>query len=349
MLLISSRERKLKDKIRSFQILRTVAMCLIFLSHCDYLVLKNNDNVLMYLGGAGVSLFIALSGFLAATKDYNVSGVELYKKRWKQFYKCHFLTLIIAFPLTIKTLKCNFLIWLGELIANFTLAQAIVPSRSVYFSFNAVAWYLSLMLFFTLMIPIAVRIWNRLSIRFIIVLSTLVLSEELLMVVVFEKYKFFHWLVYIFPFTRFFDFVLGGAYYKIALFIKKRELVKMNYLLFLISSLIMLVLIIGSCFYGSSYYLTAVWTIPSSILVTALYNIRIEKKMGILVETLIYFGGVTFEFFLIHQLVIIYLTKILAYFSFPYVLIYVLAFVSSVLGAFFLRYMSKLWNRRIKI
>ena len=51
--------------IRSLQGVRGFAILLIFLSHCQYL-LNDGTNRLDYWGAAGVSLFVCLSGFLAA-------------------------------------------------------------------------------------------------------------------------------------------------------------------------------------------------------------------------------------------------------------------------------------------
>lgn len=60
----------MRNKIVSFQVLRAISITLIFLSHCEDLIRVNEINCLKYLGCAGVSLFIALSGFLTAMK-YN--------------------------------------------------------------------------------------------------------------------------------------------------------------------------------------------------------------------------------------------------------------------------------------
>lgn len=139
----------MKNKIQSFQLIRAVAITLIFLSHCENLMRINDINCLKYLGGAGVSIFIALSGFLTAKKydDLdNSSAIVLYKRRWKQFYKNHYFTFVLSVPLTIGVLKRSIFQWLVQLVANLSLTQSLIPISSVYFSFNAVSWYLSLML-----------------------------------------------------------------------------------------------------------------------------------------------------------------------------------------------------------
>lgn len=203
----------MKNKIYSIQVLRAVAITLIFLSHCDNLVCVNDTNCLIYLGAAGVSIFIALSGFLCA-RQYcgmeTVSAFEIYKKRWKQFYKGHFITLIIALPLSIGVLKGSPIKWVIELIANVTLTQSLIPTPAVYFSFNAVSWYLSLVCCFALLTPTAVKIWDHLSLKSTIALSVILNLIEFLIVIVGTGHSFIHWLAYIFPMARFLDFIIGG-------------------------------------------------------------------------------------------------------------------------------------------
>lgn len=96
------------------------------------------------------------------------------------------------------------------MIANATLIQAIVPEKSVYFSFNGVSWYLSLTLFFALLTPVAIKIWKHLTIKLSVVLALMLFVIELLLVCFFGHLNFGHWVMYIFPLTRFFDFLIGG-------------------------------------------------------------------------------------------------------------------------------------------
>ena len=161
----------MKNKSVSFQILRAIAITFIFLSHCENLIRINDINTLKYLGSAGVSVFIALSGFLSAMKYDNadkLSAFKLYKNRWRQFYKNHYITLIMAIPLSLSVLKSNWLLWIFQLTANATLVQSLIPVSSIYFSFNAVSWYLSLMCIFALLTPLAIKLWNCMSLKLIV-------------------------------------------------------------------------------------------------------------------------------------------------------------------------------------
>ena len=151
------------NKIRSFQILRAAAATMIFLSHCV--------PGLGWWGGTGVSLFIALSGFLAVMKykDIKVNSVQLYKARWKQFYKLHIITLIasIVLPAYISSINIS-QEWFKTLFLNLSLTQTLFPNSGIYFSFNAVSWYLSLTLMFALLTPVSIKLYHRFSCKGII-------------------------------------------------------------------------------------------------------------------------------------------------------------------------------------
>lgn len=205
------------NKIQSFQALRAIAIFLIFLSHCSFLINVNNINRLNYLGAAGVSLFIALSGFLAAMKytECPIKSLLLYKIRWKQFWKLHIITLILSIPLSISIFHPSFsLDWFLKLGCNLSLLQALIPIGSFYFSFNSVSWYLSLTLMFALLTPLAIKIWHSLTCEKVIIALIILCLLEGLICVIFRRNQYLHWISYISPFTRFLDFVIGGGYSK---------------------------------------------------------------------------------------------------------------------------------------
>lgn len=61
----------------------------------------------MYLGGMGVSIFIAMSGFLEAYKysekePSNALGIVYFK--WRKFFWLHIVTLIMSLPLSLHQL-----------------------------------------------------------------------------------------------------------------------------------------------------------------------------------------------------------------------------------------------------
>lgn len=149
---MNSLERfRMTNKIESFQALRAIAIFMIFLSHCNSLWIADGVNKLDCLGAPGVSLFIILSGFLTAySYDWSSKAVPLknrLKKKINKFYILHVGTLIIAIPFTISLLEENSALWSEAFLANVSLIQAFIPLKQIYFSFNAVSWYLSLTFF----------------------------------------------------------------------------------------------------------------------------------------------------------------------------------------------------------
>ena len=216
----------MKNKIESFQVLRGIAILIIFASHCNNLIVIGGQNRLMYLGGCGVSVFIALSGFLAAYKYSEASptdGMSSIKAKLRKFGWLHLSTLIVATPLSISLLKKNVIQWVGTLLLNGTLLQAWIPTLSVYFSFNAVSWYLSLTIAFAALTPFAVHIWKAVSVQGTVVLSTILAGFELALCYFLQKRTYVHYAVYVFPITRFLDFIIGGGLQGCKIFTEKES------------------------------------------------------------------------------------------------------------------------------
>ena len=83
--------------------------------------------------------------------------------------------------------------------------------------------------------------------------------------------------------------------------------------MFITSLIAIIILMITSIFIGDlfySFFATATWTVPVSIFVASLYNMNINMKNKI-VDVCVSFGDVTYEFFLVHQLVINYFSIVL--------------------------------------
>ena len=319
--------------------MRGVAIALIFLSHCEHLLKINDINVLMYWGAAGVSLFIALAGFLVARKclssNVSVNAIALYKSRWKQFYKYHFLTMIIAMPFTCGLLISNPIKWVAKMLPNLTLIHAFIPSKVIYFSFNAVSWYLSLMLAFALFTPAAIFVWKKCTLKITIGVIFFIVVFEAGSAALLGSQEIFHWIAYIFPGTRFLDFFAGGGAYMIAKYIKEKGLYKLNWFLFVASCVSFVGLLLLSCFYGNNFFLTAIWTIPSTLIVLSLSNIIVEQSLPI-TKILVGFGNISFEFFLVHHLTIKYFSILFKSLDAPYTGAYILSFIIVCVVAFML-------------
>ena len=101
-------------------------------------------------------------------------------------------------------------------ILNLTLLQSWVPASSVYFSYNAVAWYLSITIFFYLMTPFIFHLLAKINTRVkMIGLILGILLIELIRTVIFGNTSAAHAMIYIFPAYCLLEFILGCAFGKI--------------------------------------------------------------------------------------------------------------------------------------
>lgn len=209
-----------EKRIIGFQGLRGFAILLIVLSHCTWKVNGYGQNILSYAGGWGVQLFIMLSGFLAALHYPNVNfeikdSKELCRHKLQKYYWLHIVTLLAALPISLSVLHGGLLISdIVKVVSNVFLVQSWVPLHAVYFSMNAVSWYLSLDLAFAFMLPVLIRIiWQMQGKAVIAWIVGVVLLEFALS---FGVQAFVndtgvaHWVIYVCPIIRSLDFIIGG-------------------------------------------------------------------------------------------------------------------------------------------
>lgn len=101
-----------------------------------------------------------MSGFL---EYYNVIGVSKERKstlsrvrsRINQVFPLHLITFFVALPISGITLlfsgdKNELMKFRLKAIVNLSMLHGFIPDSTVYFSFNAVSWYLSLVLLFAI-------------------------------------------------------------------------------------------------------------------------------------------------------------------------------------------------------
>ena len=128
----------------------------------------------------------------------------------RKFYPLHILTLFVAVPFSLSLLlSLDIKTWVS-LFFNITLTQAQIPKSSVYFSFNAVAWYLSLNAFLIIISPFVLYFWKDKSKKQILTILVLILVIESILCLISYNSEYAHWLLYICPFVRSLDF-LGGV------------------------------------------------------------------------------------------------------------------------------------------
>lgn len=141
-----------RDRIDSIQVLRAISYILIFLSHVE----------IVATGAVAVSIFFVISGFCMVYSYLGVPNKNTYTSpiqcvrfgysKIRKLYPLHLFTMIgvacIVFIQSIskldKVLVCKDLLYL---LLNSALLQSWIPIRDCYYSFNAVSWYLSTLIF----------------------------------------------------------------------------------------------------------------------------------------------------------------------------------------------------------
>ena len=335
------------EKIYSLQGLRVVAMVVIFLYHLE----------LFPFGHFAVTLFIILSGFVMYYSSYNKEintnlkyNIVQAVNKIKKFYLIHILTLIIAILINFKsTINIPISKLITMILSNVFLVQAFIPNRDYYFSFNGVSWYLSVLLFcyfsFNFFRYIMKKLNNRcLSMIIILWLVQFVVS----LACVNLSYDTTQWLLYINPINRSINFFSGMLLAK--LFIEKKD----NYI---ITSLkanmyevgiisIFLIIYVCSIFIPRSFIWSA-WYSP--ILMVIIFVFAFEK--GILSKllgnnTLVNIAKISFEFFMIHQIIINLLWRILGN---KYLVLIPALLITTLLAVYANKILKKRVNNKIVI
>lgn len=332
----------------------------VFLSHISFIksdaaYIDIFDNVFDE-GFLGVSFFFILSGFILAY-NYNdkilerkVSKSKFYIARFARIYPLHLATLICAVPLSLFELWKN-------LPLNLFLLQSWIPLKSVYFSLNSPSWSISTEAFFYLCFPFLVIINGKLNhtmrTGLVIIFTALVVYLNFVL----NKDQIHYWL-YISPFIRVFDFILGIFMFELYKNFKKKPL-KQYVVNGLFSFSIVLFFIffyfhnrIEIGFRYSIYYWIPMFSI---ILFSAVKSLPIYRP-GIITrilstKQLIYLGEISFAFYLIHQLVIRYYSGLAGYFKFEFnvILVGIFVFLFSIICSIFaFEIIEKPFNSKIK-
>ena len=289
--------------IKELTSLRFVLILVIFFHHA----------LPSYPGGGdmGVACFFVLSGFCYALGyGYRVMSADFsyrafIKKRLNKFYPLHWITLLIAIPLSLNA----GLGWKNGAIlgVNALLLQSWFPLSSVYYSFNGVSWFLSDMVFLVVLFPFLFRLLDRGTRRWLFILPIAVVYGLLC---IFTPDDLRNTALYVNPLVRVCDFIVGMLSGMCYLRLKENRSVEASVqhyrvLLRAVSLLSFLMLLAMSILIPGQITLMAWIFWPAA----AVMLISISLTPGGLLSTpmLQHLGQVSFPFYMIHQLVIRYL------------------------------------------
>lgn len=346
-------------KIYSLQGLRAAAFICIFLGHCG----------IGSGGSMGVSVFLIMSGFLM-TYNYWNRELSLGLKRNFLFslgkigklYPLHVILLLpmmllSAGRMVVRGSFCSAegIQYILRVLVDLLLVQSWIPIRDFYFSFNGVAWYLSVcvLLYFVFpyvhrwmktMFKLNIAIWTILLVYIIQIIFSYFASTNIGSAVVYNNL----WFTYIFPLFRLGDFLIGCCLGYIFLYTISRETVLTKTTL--VEMLALAVMIITHLIRLHSNFpecmLESVIYIPASVMVV--YTIALNSGLISRIlsnKLLIEIGNVSAYTFLIHQVLINVLKSI----GLNRYIVIVGAFVFSIALAYWYRFFLNKFSRYIDL
>lgn len=293
--------------INSLTTLRGIFILFIFFHHVG-----------IYPGGGSMAttFFFVLSGF-SLTLGYKdkvmnkeFSYLSYLKRRFIKFYPLHWITLIINIPLLFLSSLDYWLI--PVFFINAALLHSLIPIKEVYFSFNAVSWFLSDILLFALLFPFVLKYIVNMNSTNRLKLSLIIMTIYMGIIFIVPS-SLHHAIFYISPFVRITDFILGII---LSLFfldnIIKKDIPLSHHFYFIILVLCIILLIIESCLLGPKLELFAplYWPIIAAIIILAAKSGEPHFVGSLYFDKL---GEVSFTFFLVHRLVIQYTNSFLSF------------------------------------
>jgi peptidoglycan/LPS O-acetylase OafA/YrhL len=277
------------------------------------------------LGASGVTFFFVLSGFIMAytyrDKFQSLDGNELksfYIKRLSKVYPLHVLTFLISIPLMYAT---NFETNFPSALLNVFLMQSYFPIGGQIFAFNALSWFLSDIVIFYLATPFLIfglhkirarenttLLWTTLILVFIGETSLAYMVKDHM-----EMYSVGWWFIYISPWARIFDYAAGLISGLIFVSIQKNPQTnasRVGYSFLEIAALV----IFAAAVYSYRYlpfrsFKIGTYYIPFSIFLIFIYSFQKGWISWLLSRNiLVHLGGLSFTFYMCHQLMITYTT-----------------------------------------
>lgn len=308
-------------------------------------------------GDVGVAFFLILSGFVLCNGYESkicarqITLRDFLVRRVAKIYPLHILCFLVAVVLQFRLIGFQ---QLPAWVLNLLLLQSWIPNPDIYFSANAVAWFLSDILFCYAVFPFIVPyVRSRTLPRLFVPLAILLAVYFSIVLVLPERYS--NPIIYINPLSRIVDFTLGIVLWQIWQYGHGTSVYgKFESLPYISKSAIELaaVALLAGAFivYPHAYANVAtasLWWIPAIVLISVF---TVFDAGGGIVTTLlhkpwlIWFGNISFCFYMIHYLVIAYCRIIfekLGWSETPWAFL-LLCLALSTLGAYLIsRYFEK--------
>lgn len=309
--------------IKPLTSLRFFFSVLVFTSHLWFL--EYDHPTVAYIhknifkeGFIGVSFFFILSGFIMSYSygqkllEDRISFTNYWVARVARIYPVHFLTLVLAIPLSFNT---DVISWVDKLLLNLLLLQSFIPSDGYYLTFNAVSWSISTEMFFYIVFPVLVLLFTRRKLRWAVMLAYIVLIP---IGVALTKDALHHAIFYVNPLMRLGDFIVGMMLYR--LYAQRKDNEYLNNRRFAnIAEVLTMLTMFGFLYFYKHIpmgYRYSLYYLPPMALLVYVFSYSKGFISDIMSHRLfVFLGDVSFVFYMLHILVIRYYTMLQAEFT----------------------------------
>jgi len=285
---------------------------LAFLSNSQSGLLSHLYNAIFCEGYIGVTFFFILSGFiLSYTYAEKIkSGAVNYKQfliaRISRIYPLHIFTFLISIPLVIAGMFARNDFNFMPLFPNLILAQSFFSDATVYLSGNSPSWSLSNEMFFYLLFPLF--IFCKKYILAVLCFFTLIFHLYVPYSALSLEDKYFY--TYIFPPSRLADFLVGIILYRVFFYIDMNRC-RFNVNMMQCLSIILLIFFVSVKNFIDQYWRYDIYYVLPMAFIVFSFSFSGGALAKILSNrTLVALGEASFSLYLIHQLVIRYVTGI---------------------------------------
>jgi peptidoglycan/LPS O-acetylase OafA/YrhL len=258
-------------------------------------------------GAIGVSFFFILSGFvLTWSARPRATARSVWRRRAAKIFPNHVVTWVLA--LAGLMVASSHAVSAVDAAPSLFLMQAWVPDEQVFFAVNTPAWSLSCEAAFYAAFPLLLVVVGRIRPdRLWAVAGALVAAIIVVPAVALPMPDGVgYWFVYVFPVTRGLEFALGMVLARIV-----REGRWIGVGLWPATALLVVGYAISGYLPGGFSYVAGT-VIPLALLIPAAAVADLSgRKTPWRSRTFIWLGEVSFAFYLLHQLVVRYVDKVL--------------------------------------
>lgn len=296
--------------------LRFIAIVAIYIHHLNYPYA---------LGGIGVLFFFMLSGFTMAYSmnnknfEFNKKNLLLfYKQKIIKLYPMYIVTLFLSIPLMNAS---NVAFKLKDIISHILLIQTYIPDQGKVFYFNGLSWFIADLGFFYLLTPFFFYIIKKFELhrkrKIIFALIIILFIISCWIAYLFKDnsldFSFGWWLTYISPYFRIMEYLIG---FLLGIIFVNLNLNKLKdaigfFTVLELFSIILLVLTYKFEFIKNSYK-CATYYLPTMSILIFIYAFGKGLISKIISNPLfIHLGKISFIVYIVHQLVIQYVSYLI--------------------------------------